>query len=159
MKLPLRMLAVALFVMFVTACTKSTIVSMKPNSNPTMAMQVSADSDINLDANGQALPVLVKVYQLNSPTAFQSASFNDLLKHDVVTLGPSLMHQTEFMVAPGAKTSMKIGKKSDASYIAVVAAFRNPQGNGWRAIQPMKSGGWFTAGGAKIYISGNTITL
>ena len=55
-----------------------------------MEAQVEASEDLNPDYDGQASPLVVRMYQLKSPVAFNNATFFALYDSDVAELGDDL---------------------------------------------------------------------
>ena len=49
--------------------------------------EMIAKADVNPDYDGQPSPLVVRMYQLSSPTAFKNAGFFALYDGDVATLG------------------------------------------------------------------------
>jgi len=102
-----------------------------------LTLHVTAASTLNSTTGHEAGQVLVKVYQLKDTNAFQHASFEDLWKRDVAVLGYSILRQTQFMVQPGSSVDMPIERNTAARYLGVVAIFKDPQGEQWRAVKEL----------------------
>src|SRR3974390_3469030 len=54
----------------------------------------------NPDPNGRPLPVVVRVYELKSTAAFDSADFFSLWDKDQGTLGPEMISRDEYSMTP-----------------------------------------------------------
>lgn len=96
---------------------------------------------INLDDAGTSQPVLVRVYQLKGKERFQQATFKALWKGDKEVLEDDLVDRKELMVHPEKKASVYIDLdvKHGATFIGVMALFRQPEVEGWKQITEAKS--------------------
>ncbi|GGI91848.1 type VI secretion system lipoprotein TssJ [Legionella impletisoli] len=106
-------------------------------THPSIRMQVSATKQLNRDNMGDSLPVRIKIYQLNDETLFKEATFRQLWKSDVQTLGATLLEKRELTLNPGEREAIKITPKAQAEYLAVVALFRHPEGQSWKTLKPI----------------------
>jgi type VI secretion system protein VasD len=98
---------------------------------------LNAANNVNPDAGGQALSVVVRIYQLKDKGRFESADYNAIWKSDKETLSEDLLERQERMIQPGTKEMLEIQTNSQANYIGAVALFRNPSGDSWRKIIPI----------------------
>lgn len=99
---------------------------------------LNAANNVNPDARGQALSVVVRIYQLKDKGRFESADYNALWKSDKETLSDDLLERQERMVQPGTQEMLEIQANSMANYLGAVALFRNPSGDTWRKIIPIR---------------------
>jgi type VI secretion system protein VasD len=95
---------------------------------------ISADDDININTNGEPSPIVLRVYELKTKTAFEQASFFELLDGDTAKLGPEMVGKREFEVKPGEKSTFKRDTPADAKHIGVIAGFRELNTATWRSI-------------------------
>ena len=95
---------------------------------------IVAAPDLNPDASGRASPVLIRVYQLRSDSAFNNALFFDLFDNDQATLGPEMCAKKELTVSPGQTQPYAEELGLDCSYIGVMAGFRDYEQATWRAV-------------------------
>jgi len=124
-------LAVAVAVGFaLSAC------AAKPPKPVIARMSVTAGADVNPDATGRPSPVIVRVYQLKDDAAFTGADFFAIFDQEQATLGPGLVGREEFVMEPGAAHSVEYPISQDASFLGVVAAFRDIRNAEWRALKP-----------------------
>jgi len=93
---------------------------------------IEADSLVNPNEKGEASPVVVRVYELKSVTAFMQASFFDLLDNDTQKLGADLVAKREFELKPGAREEFERETPIETKSIGVVAWFRNLDQADWR---------------------------
>lgn len=110
-----------------------------PPPPPPTAVKVSVAvlAAANPDSNGRPSPVLVRVYELKSTAAFDSADFFTLYGKDQATLGADLNAKNEFLLRPGENRSFEQIVQPGTKYIAVVAAYRDIERSRWRATAPV----------------------
>jgi type VI secretion system protein VasD len=101
-------------------------------------MVLSAASNVNPDPSGNALSVVVRVYQLKDKGRLETADYNAILKSDKETLSDDFLDRQERVVQPGTMEMLDIKPNPSATYVGVVALFRNPTGDTWRKIIPIK---------------------
>ena len=108
----------------------------------TVQVQLTAASDANATAAGQGAPVIIRIYQLASPSGFEGAEFFRLFNADAATLGADLIRKDEVLVAPGATRTQSLDVSDKVRAIGVFAAFRTFSGKTWRMTLPVpdKSG-------------------
>ena len=104
---------------------------------------VSADDLINPNPESQPAPVVLRIYELKSLTAFDQATFFQLLDNDTAVLGPDMVAKREIEIKPGERQGFDRNTPVDTHYIGVVAGFREMDSATWRAhleITPGPSG-------------------
>lgn len=122
-------LLLALAVMVLAGCAQ------EKQPDPTrIDLLLSASPLANPDRNDRPSPVLVRVYELRSAGAFETADFFALLEQDRAILGAEMLNRWEFQLAPGETISLDTSFQADSAHIAVVAAFRDIERAQWRAI-------------------------
>src|SRR3546814_14263793 len=89
---------------------------------------ITATADANPDDRGRASPVLVRVYRLASPTAFENADYYQIVDAAPATLGASLIGMEEIVVAPGEVERMTRPLEPNAGHLGVIAGYRSPDG-------------------------------
>jgi type VI secretion system protein VasD len=118
------------FILLTAGCAKS--------HHATAAIESA--SFLNPNIYQQASPVVVVIYQLKSPTAFQQANFFALSDNAQGALGAELLDKREIEIRPGQKQTVHMDLSPEAGYIGVVAEFRNPDTAQWRQVKQIKSG-------------------
>ncbi len=108
-----------------------------PKQPARIPMVLSASANVNPDANGQPLSVVVRVYQLKDKGRLEAADYNAILRSEKETLSDDLLERQERMVQPGTQEMLEIQTNPMANYIGAVALFRNPSGDTWRQIIPI----------------------
>lgn len=101
-----------------------------PESIPVI---VHAADQLNPDEGGQALPTTIRLYQLKDMGRLSSATLEQMLENDRAFLGDDLLSSKEITLYPGEAVKPILDRREGASFLAVVAFFRHPQGAGWRA--------------------------
>ncbi|MBS0558700.1 MAG: type VI secretion system lipoprotein TssJ [Proteobacteria bacterium] len=106
------------------------------------ALDVSATAGAGLNPNSenQPSPTVVRLYDLKSLDAFNSATFNDLFYADTATLGGDMLGRKELQMLPGKTVTFTRDAAAGTQYVGVVAGYRSLQGNGWRATMPVRVG-------------------
>jgi type VI secretion system protein VasD len=104
---------------------------------------LQADDEINPNANNEASPVVLRIYELKSLNAFSQATLFELLDNDTAVLGADMVGKREIEIKPGEKQAFERSTPVDTRYIGVIAGFRVIDQASWRAstqITPEKSG-------------------
>lgn len=112
---------------------------IRPDPPTELTYTLLADSSINPNEAGQPSPVLVRLYELKSPSSFEAASLFDLLDDDDEVLGGDLVNRREVEVKPGDNTAIERETSAETRYIGAIAAFRDIDNATWRghvAIEP-----------------------
>jgi type VI secretion system protein VasD len=125
--LPLLLLSAPL-----AACAGVTPTCRVPNA---VELEVETSDRVNVDQGGEALPTIIRVYQLKNLSSMQSASFDDMLDRPKETLGEAIVHEDELTIYPGQIMVRRFERESKADFVVGVAIVRNPVGTAWRTIQ------------------------
>ncbi len=131
MKTALRLTVCVLFVLPLV------LLAGCPKQPAKVAMVLDASSNVNPDASGQPLSVMVRIYQLKDKGRLEAADYNAVLRSEKETLSDDLLDRQERMVQPGTQELLEIQTNPMANYIGAVALFRNPSGDTWRKIIPI----------------------
>jgi type VI secretion system protein VasD len=99
-----------------------------------VTLRLHAAKRLNLDARGQSLALLVRVYKLRQRTAFEQAPYAAFLsaQQEREALGADLVEVRELTLVPGQQLELKETLPRDAGWIGVVALFHSPLQQGWR---------------------------
>jgi type VI secretion system protein VasD len=106
-------------------------------SAPSINAAIVVGSDVNPDARGRPSPIVVKLFELKSLAAFETADFFSLFEKDKETLGAELLGRDEFSLIPGDRKVVVRELKEDARYVGVIAAYRDLERANWRAAFPV----------------------
>jgi type VI secretion system protein VasD len=119
----------ALVLMVIAGCGRE-----KQPDPTTVNLLLTASPASNPDRNDRPSPVLVRVYELRSAGAFETADFFSLLEEDRSLLGAEMLNRWEFQLAPGETETLDATFQPGSGYIAMVVAFRDIERAQWRAI-------------------------
>ena len=106
-----------------------------PPPPPTVVkLQLQTTSDANGVAGAVGAPLVIRVYQLASGSAFQGAEFFPLYKADAATLGPDLIKKDEVLMAPSSTKAMTLTPPDAVHTLGVFAAYGSYAGAIWRVV-------------------------
>lgn len=100
-------------------------------------MQLAASERINPDSAGEALPTVVRLYQLKEIVRVEESDFTAIWETPEESLGPDLVKVQEFTLFPGKSETVDVSLGPDTKYVVGVAIFRRPTGNQWRSVIPL----------------------
>lgn len=93
--------------------------------------------NVNPDSRGRSSPIVMKLYEIKSLAAFNTADFFSIFDRDKETLGDELLAHEEFQLRPGEKRQFNRQLQLDTRYVGVIAAFRDLERSQWRAVLPV----------------------
>lgn len=102
-----------------------------------LKFRVQADDLINPNVNGDASPVVVRIYELKNTSAFDQASFFDLLDNDSAKLGTDLVAKREVEVKPNDDLQFDRDTPIETRFIGVIAGFRTLDSAKWKSFSPI----------------------
>ncbi|MBK0416921.1 type VI secretion system lipoprotein TssJ [Chromobacterium haemolyticum] len=102
-------------------------------------LDLIASEELNAEAGQRPLAVVVRVYQLKDKAAFLAAPYSTLLEQDQSALADDLLAIRQTLLRPGAAVSLREPYHQDATYVGVVALFRqvDPERQ-WRLLLDKK---------------------
>ncbi|MFO6298519.1 type VI secretion system lipoprotein TssJ [Rahnella selenatireducens] len=102
----------------------------------TLHLKLVSRAALNNNEGGEALPTVVRVYQLKDRKTFDAARYATLLKQDNTALAADLLDRQVVQVMPGAEAPVAVPMQEGAQYVAVVALFMAPDiaNNTWRVV-------------------------
>jgi type VI secretion system protein VasD len=107
--------------------------SAPPPPKPTIiTTTIDATAGVNPDAKGRASPIVVRLFELKSIAAFNTADFFSLWDRERETLSAEMIGRDEFQLRPGEQKMLERTLQPDTRYIAVIAAFRDLERANWR---------------------------
>lgn len=95
---------------------------------------IEATDRLNPNADGEALPTIVRIYQLSGLGSLELASFEDIWRSAEDTLGETLLVADEVTVYPGQRLRRTFERDPAANFIVGVAIVRRPAGLSWRTV-------------------------
>lgn len=110
-----------------------------PKPIPTsVSGHIVAAAALNPSVSQRPSPLVLRLYELRSATAFNQAEFMALYQADQATLGADLVSREEVLLQPGEIRPMGKPLAADTRFIGVVAVYRDLERSRWRAIVPIK---------------------
>ncbi|WCN08130.1 type VI secretion system lipoprotein TssJ [Marinomonas mediterranea] len=105
-------------------CSSTSNSAFQPALN--IELNIEATGDINVFEDGEARPVILRIYQLNDVGNFDKASFTRLYSDDQSALAGSLIDTKQLSaVLPGEKRTLVLDVQQQAKFLAVFAEFSN----------------------------------
>ncbi len=109
-------------------------------------LRIFTADNLNAGTSDNALGLVMKVYQLRSPHAFEQATFNDFLDDDTIAqaLGDTMIKGRQMLLLPGHRYTSVQKFPADVHYLGFVALFRSPAAHRWRFLYDVsksRSGG------------------
>ena len=105
-----------------------------------LAATLHASERVNPSSSQRPSPLLLRVYELKTAAAFNSADFMSLYQRDKAELGADLLGKEEFVLAPGESKKFAKTLAPETRFLGVVAAFRDVEHARWRSIVPVQPG-------------------
>ena len=101
---PARALAMLAVLALLAGCS-----TLSPYSRLTkLDLALSAGERVNPDLNGRPSPVVVRLFELKHPVAFENADFFSLYERPKETLDPDLVTSEELELRPGERVELKL---------------------------------------------------
>ncbi|WP_425253906.1 type VI secretion system lipoprotein TssJ [Janthinobacterium sp. NFX145] len=107
--------------------------AQKPPRN--VSIRLHAAQRLNTDADGRPLALVARIYKLRQNAAFEQAPYDSFLdaQREKAALGADLMEVKEVLLVPGQRYEVQEKVSKEAYFIGVVALFRAPAAQRWRA--------------------------
>lgn len=102
-----------------------------------LRLTLAAAAHVNPDAMGRSLPVVVRMYQLTSPTRFERVDFYLLQQDAAAVLGDDLVEHRLFQLRPGQRIQIAQPLGPRVRYLGWVAAFHQLDLANWRALSEL----------------------
>lgn len=132
-----KALSASTLLMLLTACASLSPYSQLSKVN----LQLSASDQLNPDINGRPSPIVVRLFELKHPVAFESADFFSLYERAAKSLAPDLVASEELQLRPGEQRELKLRVQSQSRYVGILAAYRDLPETRWRYTVPITTGG------------------
>lgn len=128
-----RSLATLATTLLLAGCT-----TLSPFSTVTkLNLTLIASDQLNPDLNGRPSPVVVRLFELKHPVAFENADFLSLYGRARETLSPDLISSEELELRPGETVQLKLSVTGKGRYVGVLAAYRDLPHVRWRYTLPI----------------------
>ncbi len=109
----------------------------KPPKPASVTGTIQASPQVNPSASNRPSPLLVRVYELKSASAFNAADFMSLYQRDQASLAADMLAKEEFTMSPGETKSFAKTLAPDTRFIGVVGAYRDLEHAKWRSVVPI----------------------
>lgn len=114
--------------------------SLSPYSTLTkLDLRLQGDTQLNPDRDGRPSPVVLRLFELKHPAAFESADFFSLYQRPKETLSPDLVSQEELELRPGERRALKLSVAAGSRYVGVLAAYRDLPDTRWHYVIPLQA--------------------
>ncbi|WP_434607389.1 type VI secretion system lipoprotein TssJ [Pseudomonas sp. R1-7] len=116
--------------------------SLSPFSTMTkLNLTLTASDQLNPDLNGRPSPVVVRLFELTHPVAFENADFFSLYDRARESLAPDLVTSEELELRPGETVTLRLDIAGGGRYVGVLAAYRDLPRTQWRHTLPVAAAG------------------
>ncbi|MDO7896640.1 type VI secretion system lipoprotein TssJ [Pseudomonas citrulli] len=95
-------------------------------------LTLAASDQLNPDLHGRPSPVVVRLFELRHPVAFENADFFSLYERAKDTLSTDLVASEELELRPGDSVELRLGLTGDGRYLGMLAAYRDLPHTRWR---------------------------
>lgn len=101
---------------------------------------IVAAKELNPSVSNRPSPMLLRIYELRSPTAFNQAVFMSLYQDDRAALAADLVAREEFTLQPGQTLPYRKQLSLETRYLGVVGLYRDLEHSTWRAVTAVQTG-------------------
>ncbi|TDW32678.1 type VI secretion system protein VasD [Rhizobium azibense] len=116
-----------------------------PPKSSTVTVTATGQAGMNAAAGGGERPVTLLILRLKDVGKFNSADIFALQSDPSGALGADLVGSEQMTVAPGASASKTVAFPPEATFLGLVALFREPDGRTWRRSVPIRPESTVTA--------------
>jgi len=134
-------------------------VSLTACMSTNVELDIKATDNLNLNQFDEALPVVLRVYQLSDIQSFKTATFEELWKSDKSVLANSLITLEERTINPAEKTTVVFEQAESAKFVAIVALFRDRQGDKWKTFYQLSDGPVKLSTALNVLVTNNEVQL
>ena len=107
--------------------------TLSPYSHLTkLNLKLTASDRLNPDLNGRPSPIVVRLFELKHPVAFENADFFSLYERAKESLAPDMVTSEELELRPGETVDLKLTVGEGSRYVGVLAAYRDLPETRWR---------------------------
>lgn len=123
-----------------TACSALSNISPFKPSVASLAGSLQGAADLNPSSSQRPSPVLLRMYELKSATAFNQADFMSLYRGDQAALGADLVAREELTLNPGETRPLNKTLAPETRFVGIVALYRDLEHATWRTTVAIKPG-------------------
>lgn len=126
-----------LALIWLTGCS-----ALSPYSTLTkLDLTLSASDGLNPDLNGRPSPIVLRLFELKHPVAFEQADFFSVYERAMDILKRDLVAIEEVELRPGERLALKLSVEAGSRYLGIVAAYRDLPQAQWRHLIVLTAGG------------------
>lgn len=123
----------------VTDGTKSTFNAIFYKNIKVLRLDFTAREALNTDtreSHSLSESVVLRIYQLKDPKAFDGAVYQQLLREGEIILKADLLSSRDVILKPGGDASFDMPMEEETKFVAVAGLFRHPNmvSNTWRLV-------------------------
>lgn len=112
--------------------------TLSPYSKVTkLNLNLTASDQLNPDLNGRPSPIVVRLFELKHPVAFENADFFSLYERAKESLAPDMVASEELELRPGETVELKLSVDEGSRFVGVLAAYRDLPESKWRYTVPI----------------------
>lgn len=100
---------------------------------------INTAKDVNQDANGQASPIQIKIYELSSRSTFDNLNFERAFYDAKTFLSDELLSEYDFTLQPKETLEHTINLQKTAKYVAILAGYIDIDNARWKHTYTVKS--------------------
>lgn len=102
----------------------------------TLHLDIRTREAVNSNARGEALSMVIRIYQLQDRKTFDASDYPSLFADDSQALKGDLVAQRDVHLQPGAALMVNMPMEENAKYVAVAGMFISPDQtkNTWRIV-------------------------
>ncbi|GAB1261909.1 type VI secretion system lipoprotein TssJ [Aurantivibrio plasticivorans] len=131
------MLLILLFPLLKACAVSNMIVSPYDN------IEITASDSVNPDNNERPSPIQVKIFELSDRATFDNLDFEKLFYQSDALLSDQLLSSGDFILQPSEKLEYKVQLQPGASYIAILAGYRDIDSAKWKHAYKVKDTGYY----------------
>ncbi|MCX4027680.1 type VI secretion system lipoprotein TssJ [Endozoicomonas sp. SM1973] len=109
-----------------------------PTNETKLDLNYIVAADVNPDHNQRPSPVVIRLFELTTPSVFENADFFSLYQQPQQVLSGSLLNQEEHEFSPGTTVQHRLLLHPNTHFVAVLAAYRDIENANWRLVIPVK---------------------
>lgn len=114
--------------------------ALSPYSSLTkLDLTLAASDRLNPDLHGRPSPIVVRLFELRHPVAFETADFFSLYERARDTLAPDLIVSEELELRPGETRQLKL-RVEQGRHVGVLAAYRDLNETRWQHVLTVNPG-------------------
>lgn len=113
--------------------------ALSPWSQTTkLDLTLAGGERLNPDLHGRPSPIVLRLFELKHPVAFENADFFALYQSPKQALAPDWVAQEELELRPGERRELKLSVQPGSRYVGVLAAYRDLPEAEWRLVIPLE---------------------